>query len=61
VATLAPGVAVVFPVVVAALVLFVAERVPVDVTAIGVMVALMLVEPVTAWLAAGRCSPRRSG
>ena len=37
----------VFAVIVAALVLFATEALPVDVTAIGVMVALMLAEPVT--------------
>lgn len=41
----------VFAVVAGALVLFATERVPVDVTAIGVMVALLLVEPVTELLA----------
>mgnify|MGYP000224069880 CR=1 FL=1 len=40
-----PGIAVVFAVILLALVLFAAEPVPVDVTAIGVMVALMLVGP----------------
>ncbi|WP_226023595.1 SLC13 family permease [Halomicrobium salinisoli] len=39
--------AVVFALVLASLVLFATERVPVDVTAIGVMVTLLLVEPVT--------------
>ncbi|WP_137683752.1 SLC13 family permease [Haloarcula mannanilytica] len=37
----------VFAVIIAALVLFATEALPVDVTAIGVMVALMLAEPVT--------------
>ncbi|NLV09343.1 SLC13 family permease [Halomicrobium mukohataei] len=41
----------VFAVVAGALVLFATERVPVDVTAIGVMVALLVVEPLTALLA----------
>ncbi|WP_336024552.1 SLC13 family permease [Halobellus salinisoli] len=45
---ISPGVAVVFLVVLAALALFVTEPVPVDVTAIGVMVALLLVQPVSA-------------
>ncbi|RDI71618.1 SLC13 family permease [Halopelagius longus] len=43
--SIAPGVLVVFAVVVVALVLFVTEPVPVDITAIGVMMALMLVQP----------------
>jgi len=42
---------VVFLVVLAALVLFVTEPVPVDITAIGVMVALLLVQPVSAAVA----------
>jgi len=42
-----PGMAVVFALVLASLVLFATERVPVDVTAIGVMVTLLLVEPIT--------------
>jgi di/tricarboxylate transporter len=46
-----PGMAFVFVVVAGALVLFATERVPVDVTAIGVMVALLVVEPLTALLA----------
>ncbi|MGQ4556697.1 SLC13 family permease [Halobellus sp. GM3] len=45
------GVVVVFLVVLAALALFVTEPVPVDVTAIGVMVALLLVQPASAALA----------
>ncbi|WP_144904338.1 SLC13 family permease [Halobellus captivus] len=45
---ISPGIAVVFLIVLAALALFVTEPVPVDVTAIGVMVALLLVEPVSA-------------
>jgi di/tricarboxylate transporter len=51
VAAITPGVAVVFLVVVAALVLFVTEPVPVDVTAIGVMVALLLIQPISVALA----------
>nr|WP_245545330.1 hypothetical protein [Halomicrobium katesii] len=46
-----PAMAFVFAVVAGALVLFATERVPVDVTAIGVMVALLVVEPLTALLA----------
>jgi di/tricarboxylate transporter len=42
-----PEVGVVFALILAALVLFATEPVPVDVTAIGVMVALLLVDPVT--------------
>ncbi|MFD1685611.1 SLC13 family permease [Halobellus litoreus] len=49
---ISPGVAVVFLVVLCALVLFVTEPVPVDVTAIGVMVALMLIQPASSMLAA---------
>ena len=48
---ISPGIAVVFLVVLAALVLFVTEPVPVDITAIGVMVALLLVQPVSAAVA----------
>jgi len=51
VAPITPGIAVVFLVVLAALVLFVTEPVPVDVTAIGVMVALLLVQPASVALA----------
>ncbi|WP_129114303.1 SLC13 family permease [Halegenticoccus tardaugens] len=47
-----PGIAVVFAVVLAALVLFVTEPVPVDITAIGVMVTLMLVAPASEALVA---------
>ena len=50
-APIPPGVLVVFLVVLAALVLFVTEPVPVDVTAIGVMVALLLIQPASAALA----------
>ncbi len=42
-----PGMAFVFALILVALVLFATEALPVDVTAISVMVALMLVEPVT--------------
>ncbi|WP_372912537.1 SLC13 family permease [Salinigranum sp.] len=45
--TLTPGIVVVFALILVALVLFATEPVPVDVTAISVMVALMLVEPVS--------------
>jgi di/tricarboxylate transporter len=49
-----PGVLVVVALVLAALVLFATEPVPVDITAIGVMVALLLVFPVSeAFVAAG--------
>jgi len=47
VVALSPGIVIVFALVLAALVLFATEPVPVDVTAIGVMVTLMLVEPVS--------------
>ena len=50
-AAITPGIAVVFLVVLAALVLFVTEPVPVDVTAIGVMVALLLIQPASVALA----------
>ncbi|MFC6826851.1 SLC13 family permease [Halopelagius fulvigenes] len=43
--SISPGVLVVFAVIVAALALFVTEPVPVDITAIGVMMALMLAQP----------------
>ncbi|WP_121820212.1 SLC13 family permease [Halostella salina] len=46
-APITPAVAVVFAIIVAALVLFATEAVPVDITALGVMVALLLVEPVS--------------
>ena len=46
-----PGVVVVFAVVLLALVSFATEPVPVDVTAIGIMVALLLAQPLSAWLA----------
>jgi len=46
-----PGMTVVFGLVLVALVLFATEPVPVDVTALGVMVALLLTEPVTQLLA----------
>jgi di/tricarboxylate transporter len=44
---LSAGVLVVFAIILAALVLFATEVVPVDITAIGVMVTLLLVQPVT--------------
>ncbi len=44
---LTPGIVIVFALILVALVLFATEPVPVDVTAISVMVALMLVEPVS--------------
>jgi di/tricarboxylate transporter len=47
VVTLTPGIVVVFALILVALVLFATEPVPVDVTAISVMVTLMLVEPVS--------------
>jgi di/tricarboxylate transporter len=52
VVAISPGVLVVFAVIILALVLFVTEPVPVDVTAIGVMVALMLAQPVSEWFVA---------
>ena len=48
---LSAGVLVVFAIILAALVLFATEAVPVDITAIGVMVTLLLVQPVTEQLA----------
>ena len=48
---ISPGVAVVFALILLALLFFATEPVPVDITAIGVMVALMVVEPVTERLA----------
>jgi di/tricarboxylate transporter len=51
VVTLTPGIALVALIVVAALVLFATEPVPVDITALGIMVTLMLVEPTSALLA----------
>ncbi|WP_368279251.1 SLC13 family permease [Halorussus ruber] len=45
--SLTPGIVVVFLVVLAALVLFATEPVPIDITAIGIMVALMVLEPWT--------------
>jgi len=47
VVALTPGIVVVFALIIVALVMFATEPVPVDVTAISVMVALMLVEPVS--------------
>jgi len=46
-----PAMLLVFALIFAALVLFATEPVPIDITAIGVMVALLLVEPVSAILA----------
>jgi di/tricarboxylate transporter len=51
VAALTPAVLIVVAIVLGALVLFATEPVPVDITAIGVMVALLLVEPVSSVLA----------
>ena len=48
---LSAGVLVVFTIILVALVLFATEIVPVDITAIGVMVTLLLVQPVTEQLA----------
>ncbi|MFD1566235.1 SLC13 family permease [Halolamina litorea] len=48
---ISPGVLVVGLIVLAALVLFATEPVPVDITALGVMVTLMVVEPISARLA----------
>ncbi|WP_053947185.1 SLC13 family permease [Halolamina sediminis] len=50
-AAITPGVVVVTLIVLAALVLFATEPVPVDITALGIMVTLMLVEPVSGVLA----------
>ncbi len=50
-ATLTPAILVVFAIILAALVLFATEAVPVDITALGVMVTLLLVDPVTGALA----------
>jgi di/tricarboxylate transporter len=47
VTVLTPGMLVVFAIILAALLLFATEPVPVDVTALGVMVALLLVGPVS--------------
>ena len=44
---LTPGIVVVFLIVLAALVLFATEPVPIDITAIGIMVTLMILEPWT--------------
>ena len=51
---LSAGVLVVFAIILVALVLFATELVPVDITAIGVMVTLLLVQPVTEQLTAWR-------
>ncbi|MFC7081756.1 SLC13 family permease [Halorussus caseinilyticus] len=45
--SLTPGIVVVFAVILIALVLFATEPVPIDITAIGIMVALMILEPWT--------------
>jgi len=45
-----PGMIVVFTIILVALVLFATEAVPVDVTAIGIMIALLVVEPVSTML-----------
>ncbi|WP_375335548.1 SLC13 family permease [Halorussus sp. MSC15.2] len=45
--SLTPGIAIVFLVILVALVLFATEPVPIDITAIGIMVALMVLEPWT--------------
>ncbi|WEL18700.1 Di- and tricarboxylate transporter [Halorhabdus sp. SVX81] len=45
-----PGMVIVFAIILAALVLFATEAVPVDVTAIGIMIALLVVEPVSTML-----------
>ncbi|WP_224270366.1 SLC13 family permease [Haloprofundus salinisoli] len=50
-AAITPGIVFVFLVILVALVLFATEPVPVDVTALGIMVTLMLVQPVTEALA----------
>jgi di/tricarboxylate transporter len=52
VAAITPGIVVVFAIVLLALALFATEPVPADITAIGVMVALMLVQPASELLAA---------
>ena len=51
VVAISPGIVIVSLIVLAALVLFATEPVPVDITALGVMVTLMLVEPLSARLA----------
>ncbi|QSG11705.1 Di- and tricarboxylate transporter [Halapricum desulfuricans] len=48
---LSAGAAIVFAIILAALVLFATEVVPVDITALGILVALLLVQPVTEQLA----------
>ncbi len=52
VVTITPGIVAVFAVVLLALVLFVTEPVPVDITAIGVMVTLLLIAPASEALVA---------
>jgi di/tricarboxylate transporter len=51
VVAISPGIVIVSLIVLAALVLFATEPVPVDITALGVMVTLMLVEPLSGQLA----------
>ncbi|MDS0295786.1 SLC13 family permease [Halogeometricum luteum] len=50
--TITPSVVVVFAVILLALAFFATEPVPVDVTALGVMVTLMLAQPASEWLVA---------
>lgn len=45
-----PGMVIVFAIILGALVLFATEAVPVDVTAIGIMLSLLVVEPVSTML-----------
>jgi len=52
VAPVSPAIVVVFAIILVALVLFATEAIPVDMTALGVMVTLLLVEPVSGALAA---------
>jgi di/tricarboxylate transporter len=52
VVAITPGIVVVSAVILLALVLFATEPVPVDVTAIGVMVTLMVVQPASEWVVA---------
>ena len=52
VVAITPGIVIVFAVILLALALFATEPVPVDVTAIGVMVTLMLVQPLSGYAAA---------
>ncbi|WP_375137129.1 SLC13 family permease [Halostella pelagica] len=46
-ASVTPAIVVVFAIILVALVLFATEAIPVDMTALGIMVALLLVDPVT--------------